>query len=162
MSGSADEPVGAATHRRLAVALYNRAWSLLEQDARSPEDDDELVHAAHASRWHWGEVGTPANLARGEWLCARVYATLGRAEPALHHGERCLRLVEAGGEGFEDWDRAAAHEAIARARLTVGDVAGAHTAFALATESATVVADPDDRAQIERELAGLAELLSRS
>lgn len=61
-------------------------------------DDDRMLHLAHASRHHWGEVvgstdlgqGGPANLARGEWLCSRVYAVLGRAEPARHHAERLL------------------------------------------------------------------------
>ncbi len=159
MNRSTGEPVGAETHRRLAVGLYNHAWSLLERGARSTADDDELVHAAHASRWHWGEVGTAANHARGEWLCARVYATLGRAEPALHHADRCRQLVESGGEGFEDWDRAAALEAVARARLTAGDVDGARAALALAVDASTEIADPEDRTQIELELASLTELL---
>jgi hypothetical protein len=47
-----------------------------------------MLHMAHASRFHWEQVGTPANLARGEWLCSRVYAVLRRPEPCLHHAAR--------------------------------------------------------------------------
>ena len=36
-----------------------------------------------------------AQVARGENQCARAYAALGRAEPALHHANRCLDLVRA-------------------------------------------------------------------
>ena len=66
-----------------------------------------MIHAAHASRYHWSKVGTNANLARGEWQVSRVYTVLDRAEPALYHAHRCLTHVEAGartGDGIEDWD----------------------------------------------------------
>ena len=84
-----------ATRRALAVGLFNYTWTLLENPDRTPEQDDEMLHAAHASRYHWGEVGEPANLSRGEWQVARVYCVLGRAEPALYHARRCLELNEA-------------------------------------------------------------------
>ena len=116
-----DDSVDSSTHRRLAVDLFNRSWRLLALEARAPEQDDELIHVAHASRHHWGEIGPAAAVARGEGQCSRVYAALGRAEPALHHAERCLELVRAGGEGFEDWDLASAFEVAARARLAAGD-----------------------------------------
>ena len=77
-----------ATRRALAVGLFNYTWTLLENPNRSREQDDEMIHAAHASRYHWGEVGEAVNLARGEWLCSRVYSILGRAEPALWHARR--------------------------------------------------------------------------
>lgn len=52
-----------ATRRALAVGLYNRCWELLEIPDRTPEQDAELIHAAHASRYHWGEIAdTPARL----------------------------------------------------------------------------------------------------
>jgi hypothetical protein len=155
MSDTTREPVGAETHRRLAVDLYNHVMSLLARSDRSRADDDELVHAAHASRWHWGQVGTPANLARGEWQCARVYAALGLGEAALRHAERCLELVDAGGDGFEDWDRAAALEAVARARLAGGDTEEALRSSVDAAAAASQIGDPDDRAVIEADLAEL-------
>ena len=87
-----------ATRRKLAADLFNHTWTLLEKPDRTAAEDDEMIHSAHASRYHWGEVGVgeQVNLARGEWQCSRVYAVLGRAEPALWHASRCVAINEAG------------------------------------------------------------------
>jgi hypothetical protein len=110
----------AVDHRQLGVSLFNHVWTLLELPERTPAQDDELVHAAHASRHHWAQVGEARHLARGEWQISRVYSVLGRGEPALHHARRCLELLEESGDG-EDWDVPFAHEAVARAALVAGD-----------------------------------------
>src|SRR3954464_1947812 len=107
---------------------------MMRQDDRSAADDDRMLHAAHASRHHWGEVGTPANLARGEWQCSRVYAVLGRAEPSLHHAHRVLEICEQ--HGIADWDLAFAYEALARAHAVAGDAAATETALAEARRAA--------------------------
>ena len=65
-------------HKQFAVDLFNATWDLLEKPARTKEEDDEMIHSAHASRYHWGKVGEPVNLARGEWQVARVYTLLNR------------------------------------------------------------------------------------
>ena len=104
-----------------------------------------MIHAAHASRYHWGEVGTAANRARGEWQCARVYAVLGRAEPAFHHARRCLAICETHGLG--DWDLAAAWEALARAAFVGHDGSTFHDAIARGREALDGIADPEDRRQ---------------
>jgi hypothetical protein len=147
--------VDAAIHRRLAIDLFNRSWELLEIEHRTPEQDDELVHVVHASRYHWGEVGNAANLARGENQCARAYAALGRAEPAVHHARRAVELVHAGGEGYEDWDLASALEALARAQLVAGDRDEAARCAALARKELESVADPEDRQIIASQIAEL-------
>ncbi|MBI2762400.1 MAG: hypothetical protein HYX54_01395 [Chloroflexi bacterium] len=69
----------AATHRRLGVELFNHVWTLIEKPDRTASEIDDMIHAAHASRYHWSKVGTSANLGRGEWQIARVYSVLGRA-----------------------------------------------------------------------------------
>lgn len=142
-----------ATRRKLAADLFNHVWTLLETENRTPEQDDEMLHAAHASRYHWGEVGEGVNLARGEWQCARVYAVLGRAEPALWHARRCLAINEA--NGIADFDIAAACEAMARAYLAAGDLAEVAAWKARATAALEGIADPDDREIIEGDLATL-------
>ena len=144
-----------ATQRQLAAGLYNYTWTLLEQDTRTAEEVDRMIHAAHASRLHWDAIGLPANRARGEWLCSRVYAVLGRAEPAVWHATRCLDIVDAGGDGIEDWDRPAACEALARAHAVAGDSAAAEAWRARAREALTGVADAEDRELIEGDLATL-------
>jgi DNA-binding transcriptional MerR regulator len=145
----------ATSRRRLAADLFNHTWTLLEKPDRTPAEDDEMIHCAHASRYHWGEVtdGEPVNLARGEWQCSRVYAVLGRAEPALWHARRCLEINEA--SGTADWDIASAFEAMARAYLAAGDVAQVAAWKARANAALEGIADPDDREVVEGDLATL-------
>lgn len=141
------------TRRALAAGLFNHVWTLLETADRTRTQDDELVHAAHASRYHWGEIGEPRNLAIGEWQCSRVYATLGRAEPALHHARRCLEISEA--ERLPDWLQASACEAMARAHLVAGDRAATAEWKRRAEEALARVEDADDREVVEQDLATL-------
>lgn len=142
-------------HRQLGVDLFNHVWTLLELPERSREQDDELLHAAHASRHHWGQVGAgPEHLARGEWQISRVYVVLGRAEPALHHARRCLELCEEHGIG--DWDVAFAHEAIARALEVAGDREGAAAEVTLARRLADDIAEDEDRELVLSDLATIA------
>lgn len=143
MTTATPATLDAAMHRQLAVELFNHVWTLLEIADRTPAQDDEMLHAAHASRYHWGVVGTPENWGRGEWQCSRVYATLGRAEPALWHARRYLALCEK--HGIADWDLAFAHEAIARALSVAGDDDGARAEVARARELATEIAEDEDR-----------------
>ena len=137
-------------HRRLGIELYNRTWELLEGGA----DPDETVHAAHASAYHWLQAAgaTAANRARSHWLCSHVYAVLGRAEPAIHHGDRCLTLVEGAPEEMEEFDLPAAYEALARAHAVVGDSAEAARYLELGRAEAAKVADDEDREHLESQL----------
>lgn len=147
-----------ATRRALAVGLYNRCWELLEIADRSAEQDAELIHTAHASRHHWGEIAdTPARIWRGEWMCSRVYAVLGRPEPALWHARRAQLLAEAGGEAVEEWDLPAVYEALARASFVAGNPADGATWKAKAAGLAAGLADADDRDVIEQDLAALPD-----
>jgi len=107
-------------HRQIAVKLFNRVWELMDKPERSHEEVDEMIHSAHASRFHWGEIGTPLEFARGEWQISRVYSVLKRAEPALFHANRTLQLCLAYQIG--DFDLAFAYEAMARALLTANEI----------------------------------------
>ena len=100
-------------HRKFAVDLFNLTWDFLDKKERSKEEIDQMIHAAHASRYHWGRVGTPVHFERGEWQISRVYAVLERAEPALFHAQRCLTICQENDIG--DFDIAFAYEAMARA-----------------------------------------------
>ena len=137
--------------RQLAVDLFNPCWTLLARDGRSRDEEDEMLHAAHASRFHWGRVGGPENRARGEWQCSRVYCVLGRAEPALHHARRCLELCEE--HGLADWDLAFAYEALARAHRVAGDDGEAERFRELART--VPVAEAEDRELLESDLASI-------
>jgi hypothetical protein len=145
-----------ATHRRLGRDLFNFTWTLIEKADRTAAEVDEMIHATHASRYHWSkaEGATIANLARGEWQCARVYSVLGRGEPALWHAMRCLELVEDAERAgvAEDWDRAGAYEALARAHATAGDRAGAQMWRDRAKEAIEKVKNPLDREPIAQDI----------
>src|SRR5688572_21303152 len=111
--------IGADEHRALAKALFNDVWRLMGAENRTPDDDALMIHSAHASLYHWQQIGTPANNARGEWQVSRVYCVLRRGEPATFHAKRVLEICTRHGIG--DWDLAFAYEALARSYAVAGD-----------------------------------------
>ena len=135
-------------HRRLGVDLWNEVWRLLE----TREDDDRMLHAAHASRYHWGEAEEckPENLARGEWQVSRVYVVLGRVEPAVWHARRCLEHCEQAGIG--DFDVAYAYEALFRAHALAGN-SEAESWKEKARAARDAIADPEDREYFDKDFA---------
>ncbi len=148
----ADEPppdVDRELHREQGIDANNLVWQLLETADRTAADDDRMVHAAHASAFHWDIAGTDVNRARAEYMCSRAYAFAGRGEPALHHARRCLAIVQA--NDLTDFDLAYANEAMARALAARGELAGASEYLKVAR--ATPVADDDDRAIVVADLA---------
>ncbi len=148
---STDRTLDPADERRLAVGLFNHVWTLMEMPDRTAEQTDEMIHAAHASRYHWGVIGKPENRARGEWQVSRVYAILGRGEPATWHARRCLEICQENGIG--DWDLAFAYEALARAARVSGDPEGRERYLAKAREAGDQVKDAEDRQLLESDLA---------
>ena len=139
----------ASPDRQLGVELFNATWDLIGSRA----DDALMVHTAHASAYHWAVAPecTPANRARSEWQLARVYALVGRPEPALHHARECLRWCEEHDLG--DWDLGFAYEAIARARKAAGEDYAADVERARAVP----IADAEDRELLEKDLEQLLE-----
>lgn len=71
--------------RRLAAQANNRAWRLSESPSRSPQEDEEMLQAAHASMYFWKLVGNTANRAHAAQLVAHVYALLKLPNPAKHY-----------------------------------------------------------------------------
>jgi hypothetical protein len=139
------------TDRELGIELFNKTWALLESPDRDP---DELIHCAHASAYHWlVGGGTVANRARSEWQCSRVYSVLGRAEPALHHAQRCLELCESAPDEIEEFDLPFAFEALARANAVAGNDAEAQEWLARARAAGEKIVDEDDRVLLESDLA---------
>jgi hypothetical protein len=137
-------------HKQQGVQLFNEVWNYIEKHERSQQDIDFMIHAAHASRHHWGKVGKPVNFARGEWQISRVYAVIGRPEPALYHATRCLEICEEHGIG--DFDIAYAYESLARAHAVAGNEPEMARHLALAKEAAKVVIEEDDRDLLNADL----------
>jgi len=114
-----------------------------------------MVHAAHASRYHWIHAGEAANHATGEWQIARVYSVLGRAEPALHHARRCLEILEeAGIRGFH---RASACEGLAKAHSVAGHVEECLRYIELAKAESESITDEEDRKVLFDQLREIPE-----
>ncbi len=138
-------------HHVIAVELFNYVWSLLNNPSRTPEEDDKMVHAAHASRYHWGEIGKPIHFLVGEWQISRVYSVLQRPQPALYHAKRCLTLCEQNGIG--DFNLAYAYEAIARAYGVSGDFAAAKEYADKALAASENIAQKEDKELVLSDLA---------
>lgn len=149
-----DQPaLDRAAQRQVASALFNRVWALLEQETRTEAEEAEMIHAAHASCYHWMMVGEPVNRARGEWQCSRVYAVTGRPEPALFHAQKVLDICQR--EGIADFDLAFAYEALARAHALAGDTSEARRWAGQARAACAEVADDGDRELVRGDLETL-------
>ena len=109
-----------------------------------------MIHAAHASCYHWSQAGTALNLARGEWQISRVYSVLGRSEPALYHANRSLQICQE--NGFGDFDLAFAYEVLARAASVSGDKQALKENLALTKEAGEQIAEQDDKDNFFSEL----------
>ncbi len=127
----------------------------MEKKSRTSDEDAEMIRDAHASRFHWREVGTPKNFAVGEWQTARVYSLLGMPESAVYHAKRSLALVKAGGEGFEDFHLPSSYEGLARAYATAGNARMARKYLGIAERLAKRIKNPEDRKTILEQIASI-------
>ena len=129
--------------KKFAVELNNLVWDLLGNEARTKEEDQKMVHAAHASHYHWSEVGTAVNLQRGEWLISHVYAVLNRPDPALYHALRCMEITQE--HDLVDFDLAYAYEGMARAYAAAGDKSECKKYLQLAKEAGEKIKAKEDK-----------------
>lgn len=132
-------------HKHFAKSINGRVWDLLQKSTRSPQEDEEMLHAAHACTYHWRFVGTAVHQQRGEWLISHVHVALGHANEALRHAERCFEITQANKELMQDFDIAYAFEAIARAQAMLGDEKIALQFYDLAQQAGNAIADAEDR-----------------
>ncbi len=130
-------------HKKFAVDMFNLVWSLLNKKHRTKEEDDKMIHAAHTSRFHWGEIGTALEFERGEWQISRVYSVLNRSQSTLYHAERCLEICKENNIG--DFDIAFAYEAMARAYAVAGKKTDCKNYIKLAKEAGDKIKKKEDR-----------------
>ena len=81
-------------HRKTAKKCFNEAWDYLDKKSREAQEESQMLHLAHASRYHWSLVGTPTNQAVSDWQISRIYATLNQPGLALHFAKSCLETCE--------------------------------------------------------------------
>ena len=99
--------------RRIAAQANNRAWRLSESTGRSPQEDEDMLQAAHASMYFWKLVGTAGNRAHAAQLVAHVYALLKLPNPAKHFLAQSEPFFL--DQACEPWERACAFAVKARA-----------------------------------------------
>jgi hypothetical protein len=132
-------------HKYFAQSINGRVWELLQKPNRSPSEDDEMLHAAHACTYHWQFVGTAVQQQRGEWLISRVHVVLGHGNEALRHAQRCFELTESNRNLMKDFDIAYAFEGMARAQAMLGDYRIAKEFLVLAEQAGDAIANEEDR-----------------
>jgi len=108
------------SHKQVAVNCFNEVWDFLDLLGRTNEEEEKMIHLAHASFWHWTQVEehTPKNLSIGYWQLSRVYATAGLSERSLYYAERCLAVSL--DNQIEPFYIGYAYEALCRANALLG------------------------------------------
>jgi len=141
-------------HKLFAAEYNGGVWELLEKDDRTEEESAKMLHMAHASCAHWLKAGTEVNHQRGEWMISRVNTVLGYPEAALRHAKSCMKLTEQHAEEMDDFDRAFALEAMARAFALAGERETALEYFGKAEEAGKAITDAENREIFEGDLNG--------
>ncbi len=141
------------TDRTLATELFNRCWEIMEMDARSVDDDVELITAAFASRYHWLMAGGPEQLIVSDWMVSRASGVLGAPGFAVLFAHRAHDAAKPG--VVPDWLLASTAEGIARAYLRANMVDEFVTWNSTAARLVEEIADDDDRALVAGQLAEL-------
>jgi hypothetical protein len=137
-------------NKKLAVDCFNGTWDLIDKTDRSETDTLKMIHMAHTSRYHWGEIGTPLEWSRGEWQISRVYSLANLGESALYHGRHALNYCLENNIG--DFDLAFAYEAIARAYAVLGNDSEKEVYFEKAKEASKNIVKESDRDYFMSEL----------
>ncbi len=132
-------------HRYFAIECNNQAWDWLESTDRSAEKIAWAIHTAHASCFHWSQIGKPVNNLRGACLLANVYAAAGLGDNAARAANEALELCAACGAETQDWDWAFARDALARAVLASGDRIEAEVLRREAAACGEAIADVEDK-----------------
>lgn len=136
--------------RRLASQANNRAWTLAEAASRTPDEDEEMLQAAHAAMHFWKIVGNDSNRAHAAQLVAHVYALLGLAHPASHFLAKAQPVFLSG--HAEAWEVALAHAVAANVAAASKDTAAHRAHYDKAFELVAQLPDAEDRKILEATL----------
>ena len=136
--------------RRLASEANNLAWDLSEKLSRSSEEDAQMLHAAHASRYLWTTIGTERNIALADQLLGHVHALLGLGPTATQYATKALAHFIS--QPSKPMQLAFAYAIQANAAFAAGDAALHRSSYAKALEIADTLTDPGDRNVFEATL----------
>ena len=81
-------------HREMAKKCFNEAWDYLDKKDRDANDEQQMLHLAHAARFHQSFVGNDRNFAISDWQISRVYAALKQPRLALSFAKSSLERMQ--------------------------------------------------------------------
>ena len=130
--------------RRLGSGANNRAWTLAEMLSRTREEDEEMLHAAHAAAHLWSTVGNARNAALADLLLGQVHALLGNPVLAERFARSALEFFLSGKSA--PWELAAAHAVAANAAHCSGDSVAHQREYAAAQSAAEAITNAEEKA----------------
>ena len=142
-----------AAHRHFAADCFNRAWDLIDQEERTLEDEEEMLHLSMASLWHWSQRPDCGDKERsiGYWQVARIFAITGRPDMATAYAQKCLEATE--NTDLPPFYLGYAYEALARAAMAGNDHEAAMRYVGKARAAAQQEASEEDREILLDDLA---------
>jgi hypothetical protein len=129
-------------HRYFAMDANNLAWQLAVQ-ARTAEQDQDMLNAAHAAALHWGVAGTESHQMRAEMLLAEVHALLGFGRSALEYAEQIRNYFLC--RETPDWEIAYVHTIHAHAASVAGETEKYRESYSAAQQAIAAIVDEEDR-----------------
>jgi tetratricopeptide (TPR) repeat protein len=147
-------------HRETAKKCFNEAWDYLDKKNRDANDEQQMLHLAHAARYHRSFVGTAKNFAVGDWQISRVYAALNQSELALHFAKSALEIMQ--GNNLSEM-LCTGYEGMARAHAVAKDYPSAKDYVKKAREQLkkTTGLDDEDRKIYSDQIRETEELIGR-
>jgi hypothetical protein len=116
----------------------------LSVQSRSTAEDQEMLNAAHASAWHWGQVGTELNRMRATMLLAEVHSLLGYGRSGLAYAEEMREYFLK--VGAPDWETAFVHVVHAHASSVAGDAVKHRASYESAVAALGNISSEEERA----------------
>jgi tetratricopeptide (TPR) repeat protein len=86
-------------HRETARKCFNKAWNYFDKKNRDTNDEEQMLHLAHAARYHWALITSTRDermrhIAVSDWQISRVYATLKQAQLAIRFAKSALEVMQ--------------------------------------------------------------------
>jgi hypothetical protein len=128
-------------HKKTASACFNKTWDFLDKKGRKREENLQMLHEAHTSRYHWGQIGNEHNFAIGDWQISRVYAALKQPALALLFARSSLDICQE--NDLKDL-LLSAYEGMARAHAVANDTEEARRYVGMARKELELVKDKED------------------
>lgn len=147
-------------HKQIASQCFNRVWDFLDLQERTKEEEEQMIHLAHTSFWHWTQVEdhTPQNLSIGYWQIARVYAVVGNGEQSRFYAERCVEVsLQA---GIPPFYIGYGYEALARGYMVLGQNEMALESFQKALIYAEEVVVLDSKNMLLKDLEEIKQIIT--